>query len=226
MTNDGMTNEHVELETWMLQPPNPCMTNGARMWDERFRDEGHAYGTQPSHYLKEKQALLRRGQRALVPADGGGRNGVWLAEQGLSVHAVDISGEGLARARELAAARGVSIALEQADLLEWAWPVAAFDWVVSVYCHLPAAARARVHRAMLGALKPGGHLLLEAFHVEQLAYHSGGPRDEGMLMTEERLRADFAEADLIEFRKERVHLEDSRLHRGPGVLVRLLARRR
>jgi SAM-dependent methyltransferase len=201
------------------------MTTGARMWDERFRDEGHAYGTAPSLYLVEKRALLKPGQRALAPADGGGRNGVWLAQQGLAVHAVDLSSEGLARARELAIARGVSIQLEQADLLEWAWPVAAYDWVVSVYCHLPADARPRVHRAMLGALKPGGYLLLEAFHTDQLAYHSGGPRDEGMLMTEERLRSDFEGAEIVEFRKALVQLDESRLHRGPGMLVRFLARR-
>lgn len=199
------------------------MTNGARMWDERFRDEGHAYGTEPSLFLKEKRGLLRRGQRALVPADGGGRNGVWLAQQGLAVHAVDFSTEGLARGRELAAARGVHVHFEQADLVAWDWPVAAYDWVVAVYFHLPPDPRRRMHAAMLRALKPGGHVLLEGFHTDQLAFHSGGPRDEAMLFSEERLRDEFAGADILELRTERVNLEESRLHRGPAMLVRMVA---
>lgn len=201
------------------------MSNGAQMWDQRFREEGHAYGTEPSRYLREKQGLLRRGQRALVPADGGGRNGVWLAEQGLDVTSVDFSAEGLARARELAAARGVHVHFVHADLLEWDWPASAYDWVVAIYFHLPPEPRKRVHAAMLRALRPGGHLLLEAFHTAQLNYTSGGPRDAALLFDEAQLRADFAEADIVEYREERVWLDESRLHRGPGMLVRMLARR-
>lgn len=204
--------------------PNSGMSNGAQMWDERFRDEGHAYGTEPSLYLKEHLPLLRRGQRALVPADGGGRNGVWLAEQGLDVTSVDFSIEGLARGRELATRRGVRVQFVHADLLAWDWPEAAYDWVVSVYFHIPADARPRIHAAMLRALKPGGHLLIEAFHRDQMAYQSGGPRDVSMLLDEAELRADCASAEFCELRKELVHLDESRLHRGPGVLVRMLAR--
>lgn len=196
------------------------------MWDERFRDEGHAYGTEPSLYLKEKQSLLRRDQRALVPADGGGRNGVWLAEQGLDVTSVDYSTEGLARGRELAALRGVHVQFIHADLFAWAWPEAAFDWIVAIYFHMPREVRPRIHAAMLRALKPGGHLLVEAFHRDQLAYSSGGPRDESMLPDEAELRADFAVAEILELRKELVQLNESRLHRGPGMLTRMLARRK
>ncbi len=195
------------------------------MWDERFRAEGHAYGVEPSLYLKEHRPMLRRGQRALVPADGGGRNGVWLAEQGLDVTSVDISAEGLARGRELAAARGAPVRFVHADLFAWAWPEAACDWIVSVYFHMPRPIRPRLHAAMLRALKPGGHLLIEGFHREQMACQSGGPRDETMLLDETELRADFASAEIRELRKELVHLDESRLHRGPGVLVRMLVRR-
>lgn len=200
-------------------------TYGPGMWDERFRAEAAAYGTQPSLYLKEKAALLRAGQKALVPGDGGGRNGVWLAEQGLDVLAVDFSPVGLRCARDLAAARGVPLRTERADVTAWAWPVAAYDLVAAVYLHLPSAHRARVHHAMLAALKPGGHIILEAFHVEQLRYASGGPRTDDLLFTEERLRSDFADAEILELRKDLVHLDESRLHQGPGMLVRMLARR-
>lgn len=201
------------------------MRYGPKMWDERFRPGEAAYGTEPSHFLREQAHLLRAGQRALVPADGGGRNGVWLARQGLEVWSVDFSAEGLARARELAAERGVTLHTEQADLLAWEWPCARFDVVAPIYFHLPALERPRVHAAMLAALRPGGHVILESFHVDQMGYSSGGPRDPDMLLTEERLRADFAGAEILVLRKDLVQLDESRLHRGPGVLMRMLARK-
>lgn len=57
-------------------------TPNAAMWDERFRLEGFAYGTEPSRYLVEKLSFLRPGTKALAAADGGGRNAVWLAQHG------------------------------------------------------------------------------------------------------------------------------------------------
>lgn len=204
---------------------NRRMTNGAQMWDDRFGSGPAPYGTEPSLYLKEKASLWRPGQRALVPADGGGRNGVWLAEQGLDVLSVDFSDRALQRARDLAVARGVTLRTEQADLVAWTWPEAAFDLVASVYFHLPPAVRARIHGAMVRAVRPGGHVLVEAFAVEQMGYASGGPRDPDMLLTEQRLRSDFAGADVLEVRRDLVQLDEGPFHRGPGMLMRLLARR-
>ena len=42
-------------------------------------------------FLANQAGLIRSGIRALAIADGEGRNGVWLAEQGAHVHAVDVS---------------------------------------------------------------------------------------------------------------------------------------
>ena len=41
--------------------------------------------------------------KVLVPADGYGRNGLWLARQGLTVTTVDVSPVGVERARKTAA---------------------------------------------------------------------------------------------------------------------------
>lgn len=199
--------------------------NDSIMWDARYREDGHAYGTTPSLYLLEKKDLLKPGQRAALPADGSGRNGIWLAEQGLEVLSIDFSREAQDRARQLASERGVKLSFEQADVATWAWPAESFDWVVSIYCHHAEEDRARIHAAMLNSLKPGGHFLLEGFHADQMLYQSGGPRDLSKLFTEEKLRADFADAEIIELRKELVNLNESRLHRGPGMLVRALVRR-
>jgi hypothetical protein len=54
--------------------------------------------------------LLPKSGRALTIADGEGRNGVWLAEQGLDVVALDFSKTSQAKRALLAKERDVEIA--------------------------------------------------------------------------------------------------------------------
>ena len=60
-------------------------------WERRFSAPGYVFGTEPNAFLKSQAHVLKAGQNALTLADGEGRNGVWLAEQGLDVLAVDFS---------------------------------------------------------------------------------------------------------------------------------------
>ena len=161
-------------------------------WDQRFAEPGYKYGTEPNAFLREQATRLPAAADVLVPGDGEGRNGVWLARQGHRVTAVDSSAVGLDKARALAAREGVALATTLADLADWTPATAAFDAVVLVYTHLPSAIRAGAHRRLAQGLKPGGWLLLEAFHPAQLAHASGGPKDPDMLYTPELLSADFA----------------------------------
>ncbi len=197
----------------------------ATFWDQRFDREDYVYGTAPNRFLAGHADRLRPGMRALVPGDGEGRNGVWLAGQGLEVLAVDSSAVGLAKARRLAQSRGVRVATEVVDLLDWAWPEAAFDAVVAIFLHVPSAARPRLHAAMLGALKPGGMVILEGFRREQLDYASGGPRDPDLLFTAAGLAADFAAAEILDLAEALDDLDEGEWHRGPAATVRLAARK-
>lgn len=161
-------------------------------WDQRFAEPGYKYGTEPNAFLREQAAGLPPAAEVLVPGDGEGRNGVWLARQGHRVTAVDSSAVGLQKARDLAAAQGVSVTTELADLGDWSPAPASVDAVVLIYTHLPSAVRTSAHRRLAAGLKPGGWLLLEAFHPAQLALTSGGPKDADMLYTPEQIDADFA----------------------------------
>src|SRR5512147_1131558 len=95
-------------------------------WQGRFAAPGYLFGTAPNAFLKAQAHLLRKGERALAIADGEGRNGVFLAEQGLDVLSVDFSPLAQEKVRKLAAARGVTLRTEQADIETWTWPQAAF----------------------------------------------------------------------------------------------------
>src|SRR5271165_1761514 len=181
----------------MTKPVLPA----AAMWDERYRGEPYAYGLEPNAFLASQAHRLKAGMSALVPGDGEGRNGVWLAGQGLRVDTLDLSAYGVAKAKALAAGRGVSVDAVQADALAWNWPEARYDLVALIYLHLIEAERRIVHARALTALRPGGLIVLEAFRPEQLARHAagarGGPRDPSLLYSLEALREDFSAAQIL-----------------------------
>jgi Methyltransferase domain len=212
----------------MSHPTTPSTgavdSQSAGFWDERYGPPGYAYGVSPSGFLEDQIARLVPGMRVLVPGDGEGRNGVWLARQGLSVTTVDISPLGCGKARALARERGVKLDIVQADLRTWAWPRGEFDVVASVFVHFPPGDRPAMHARMRAPVKPGGTILIEAFDPRQIECQKvgkgGGPRDAAMLYDAALLRADFEPVDELLLEHVREELHDGRLHDGPCALVR------
>lgn len=96
-------------------------------WDARYGTDDYVFGTEPNAFLASQAHRLMPGMSVLAVADDEGRNGVWLAAQGMNVLSVDASETGLEKARKLAAARGVRIATERVDLGEWNWGAERFD---------------------------------------------------------------------------------------------------
>jgi SAM-dependent methyltransferase len=197
----------------------------AAFWDERYATPDYVFGTQPNTWLVANEALLKPGIAALVPGDGEGRNGVWLAERGLVVTSIDASPIGVEKARRLAAERGVSMEIVRADLRDWQPPGAVYDLAVLAFVHIGAADRAKVHRKVASALKSGGYLILEGFTPDHLAFGKGGPKVESMMFTEERLRGDFAGLDIAHLEALEVELPASERHGGRAAILRLRARK-
>jgi len=194
-------------------------------WQTRYSEQGSAYGMEANDFLQQQVHQLQPGMKVLVVGDGEGRNGVWLAQQGMQVTTVDYAQAGVDRALVLASERQVSINAICADLNDWQWPQAEFDAVISIYLHFPSALRAQLHQCMLAALKPGGQLILEAFNKNQLDYPSGGPPAADALFSAELLAQDFAAADIELCQESVVELNEGKYHVGPGAVVRLLATR-
>ncbi len=206
-----------------------AVNDQAAFWDERYKGDGFAFGTAPNAFLVSQAQYLKPGQRALAPGDGEGRNGVWLAEQGLIADTVDVSPLGVAKAKKLAQTSCVSIHAIEADLLTWNWPHEAYDIVAALFIHFFDADRPRMHRAMLDALKPGGVLILEAFRPEQLeiqkTYRSGGPKTADMLYSKEKLSRDFAGAEVLLLEEATVELDEGHRHKGPAAVIRTVVRK-
>lgn len=195
-------------------------------WDARYAGPAYKYGTAPNDFLRQQAQRLAPASRVLVPGDGEGRNSVWLASQGHRVLAMDSSAVGLAKARALAAERGVAIETLHADLADWQPAPASADAVVLVFVHLPPALRRQTHQRLADALAPGGWLLLEGFHPGQLGRPSGGPKDRAMLTDLATLRADFAgRLDEVLAWEGEVRLDEGPGHQGPGLVTRWLGRR-
>jgi cyclopropane fatty-acyl-phospholipid synthase-like methyltransferase len=193
-------------------------------WNARYAEPGFAYGTEPNSFLVSQKQYLKPGMKALAVADGEGRNGVWLAQQGLDVLSVDASEVGLRKAQELARSRGVSLRTELADLTTSKWPEQEFDLVVAIFIHFMPEFRARMHRQMLQALKPGGILIMEAFTPKQLEYKTGGPPVKEMLYTADMLREEFREGEILRLEEILTGLNEGPYHRGTAAVVRLIVK--
>ena len=181
-------------------------------WEARFAAPGYHFGTEPNAFLKSKADLLKPGQKALSIADGEGRNGVFLAEQGLDVVTMDFSPTALAKARALAKQRGVTIRAEQADLDTWQWPVEAFDVVAAIFFQFCAPPlRAKVFANIKRALKPGGLLLMEGYSPSSASTKPAAPprwRTFTPASCWKNRSSDFSSVEIAEYDRE--------IHEGPG----------
>jgi cyclopropane fatty-acyl-phospholipid synthase-like methyltransferase len=197
-----------------------------QFWDERFSTETYIFGTEPNVFLASHQALFKPGMRVLAVADGEGRNGIWLAQQGCDVLSVDVSPIAIDKARRLAARRGVSLRFECADLMQWQWPEGEFDAVVCIFIQFASPAeRTRLFDGFRQALKPEGVLLMEGYGVKQLEYSSGGPGKLENLYTTDMLREAFAGWEIESLRDYEAVLDEGPRHSGMAALVDLVARK-
>jgi len=192
----------------------------SRAWDARYDAQPWMFGQAPNRYLESLSARLPVQGEALALGDGEGRNGLWLARRGLAVTAVDWSATGMARAAAWAAAEGVALRTETADLTRWSWPEARFGLIAWIFLHLPPEDRAAVVAGALRALAPGGLLVLECFSPAQQGRRSGGPRDAALLWTRELAERAFATLDVVECLEGCVHLDEGPKHQGPAEVVR------
>lgn len=155
----------------------------AENWNKRYSDPDYLFGTLPSPFLESCRPHLSAGMRGLAIADGEGRNGVWLAEQGIDVLALDWSQEGLDKARRLAAQRNVPIGTECADMLTWHYPDGTYEVVCAMNFHFPDPEREWLFQSITKTLKPKGMLIFEGIHKDTRDNH-----DPETLYDEELLR--------------------------------------
>jgi cyclopropane fatty-acyl-phospholipid synthase-like methyltransferase len=196
------------------------------VWDERYAGDDYFFGTEPNEFLVSQQHLLKPGMSCLAVADGEGRNGVWLAQQGLQVLSVEASAVALDKAKKLARQRGVAIEFEQADLAQWQWGENRFDVVAAIFIQFASPAlREQMFAGIRRCLRPGGLLLLQGYTPRQLEYKTGGPSAAENLYTEALLRESFADMEILHLREHDDHIGEGTGHSGMSALIDLVVRK-
>jgi SAM-dependent methyltransferase len=207
--------------------PAPAFADAAATWNRRYAADGFLFGTEPNAWLREHAGVWAPGQRVLCVADGEGRNSVWLARQGLQVQAFDVAEVAVAKARQFAAAQGVSVDFGVADCDGFAWPEATYDGVAAIFIQFAdPALRQRLFERIVHSLKPGGHLVLQGYTPRQLDHKTGGPPILSHLYTEAMLRQAFAALDITVLRDYEAEVHEGSGHHGLSALIGLVAVKR
>ena len=195
-------------------------------WEDRFNAPDYVFGKEPNYFLAACKLLLPKRGTALAVADGEGRNGVWLAEQGLDVTSIDFSPAAQAKGAALARERGVNVKFVQTDVHAWHYPDAAFDLVAEIFTQFSSPAeRALKWAGMRRALKPGGLLILQGYTPRQLHYGTGGPKEVENLYTRDMLVKAFGDLHDVNIVEEELEMHEGTAHGGMSAVIGLTARK-
>ena len=197
------------------------------MWDERYASGEYFFGTRPNAFMVSQHHLLKPGMNCLAVADGEGRNGVWLVQQGLTVLSVDSSAVAASKAATLAQQKGVKLDFEVADMLTWTWGENRFDLVVAIFIQFASPEqRSGLFANIKKCLKPGGLLLLEGYTPRQLEYGTGGPPVAENMYTEPLLRKEFSDMEIVHLKEYDNEINEGSGHKGMSALIDLVARKK
>lgn len=195
-------------------------------WEGRYSAPEYIFGSEPNYFLAACKPLLPATGTALAIADGEGRNGVWLARQGLDVTSVDFSPTGQAKARKLAQECGATVTFVQADVHEWSYPDAAFDVVAEIFTQFSdPAQRRKKWDGMKRALKSGGLMIIHGYTPKQLEYGTGGPKELDHLYTREQLEQAFAGWTDMQIGEEELVMYEGPAHSGMSAVINFTARK-
>ncbi len=172
-------------------------------WDEKYRRGEHA-GAEPSPILRSSSQYwnVAPNQLALDLACGAGRNAVYLASNGWTVRAVDLSEEALRQSRSLALNVGVTIETSSEDIEAPGWSAGESQYgliVVARFLHRP------LFPAIRKAVAPGGLVVYETYTIDQLARegdqlaHEGGPRNPQYLLQPNELLEKFRDWRVLRY---------------------------
>jgi hypothetical protein len=195
-------------------------------WNQRFATSQYIFGEAPNAYLRSQVAHLQS-STALAVADGEGRNGVWLSEQGLSVDAFDFSETAIQKARLLAERHMQSVQWRCSDWQSFDWKTAHYNNVVGIFFQFANSAdRMTLFAKMDASLKSGGTLIIQGYTAMQLKFNTGGPGNLDHMYDEQMMRESFPNYDILHLETYESQIEEGTAHNGMSGLLGLTARKR
>ena len=198
---------------------------GAEAWNSRFSGDGWAYGKEPNEWLKLR--IQPNNGKALVPADGEGRNAVYIASLGYETTVFDLSDVGKSKCAILAKEKSVQVDYQVDDIATRDFKNEYYDLIACSWFHIPWELFAIHYPRMLTSLKPGGDFICEGYHTSQLELKSGGPKSLDLLWDLDEVMDVISDGfDVIHAEVESIELDESDLHRGPAKVVRIHLKRK
>jgi cyclopropane fatty-acyl-phospholipid synthase-like methyltransferase len=201
--------------------------DATQFWNERFDKEEFIFGKEPNEYLVEKaNQYLKTGDKVLCIADGEGRNGVWLAKQGMQVVGFDASDIALAKAKQFAKDHQVEVEYSFSDTDSFIWHANIYDAVIGIFIQFAdPAMRKRIFQKTYETLKPGSLFILQGYTPKQLEYKTGGPSLIEHLYTEELIRDLAQDFNILELHSYEKVLSEGPRHTGMSAILGLVAQK-
>jgi 2-polyprenyl-3-methyl-5-hydroxy-6-metoxy-1,4-benzoquinol methylase len=189
-------------------------------WNQRYQEENFAYGKAANDFLQTNE--FKTGSKILCLAEGEGRNGVYLAKMGHQITCIDYSEVGIQKMQRLAEENNVQLETICADLAEVILEPNTWDGIVLIFGHFPKELRKYVHKQVYSALKPGGKLVMEAYHKNQLNFKTGGPMSDKLLYSEEELISDFDAFNIIQIEMVERDVKEGQYHFGKASVIQVI----
>lgn len=205
--------EEINNQEDLLDMLDSLLREPAPFWDGFYADRGKNI---PFFVDKPDENLVRymdtgrvKAQKALELGSGPGRNAIFLAEQGCSIDAVDVSEQSIEWAKERTKEHGVKVNYIHGNIFKLEVEEGAYDLVYDSGCfhHISPHRRLDYINLVKRALKPGGYFAITCFVQEGELGGSGMSDWEvyrkrslegGLGFTEQRLRRIFYEFEEIE----------------------------
>jgi SAM-dependent methyltransferase len=195
---------------------SPASQTLGRSWDSPYLADKPEFNVEPNAFLVEVVRTLKPGV-ALDVGMGQGRNALFLAKQGWTVSGFDVSEVAVAQAREQARKSGLTMSciVQSSDEFNWGKD----RWGLIVLAYFPQVRRCLPK--IIDSLRPGGFVVIEAYHKDAALDRPPGPGSGVTFDTNELIQL-LASLRILQY-------EDLRARADWGLfdtrLVRLLAQK-
>ncbi len=175
-----------------------------KKWDAHYAE---AQLGAPARVLVENSHLLPAEGEGLEIACGMGANAVFMAREGLHVHAWDISQVAIEKLQNYAFHEKLSVVGQIRDSIQD--PPAEYSFDVIVVSHFLDRS---LMPSLIDALKPGGLLFYQTF--SKIRVDESGPKNEAFRLGDNELLSLCAPLRLVVYREEQLIGDVSRGHRN------------
>lgn len=196
------------------------------LWNAKFQGEALLYGEEANNFIKENIELLIHAKKVMCLGEGEGRNAIFLADKGLDVEALDASDVALFKLRQRAKENYLAIKVRH-TLLEYWEPEYLYGAIVCTYLHLPKQQQKALFEKSLKALHVGGYFIAELFSESQINFHSGGPKNIGLLYDFNDVLdiLKLLSCEVIKLSQEVVILNEGEKHVGRASVIRIILKK-